>query len=508
MAAVGAERISRIVGYQIIKGNFNESSPNLPQRIAILGEANTANQGSLVADVKKTVTSAKEAGDLYGYGSPIYDMMRIYYPLSGGGIGGIPIDVYPQAEAAGATARIQTISTTGTATASGTIYVKIAGRTNVDGSFYAVNVVKDDTASTVNSKINDAINNVLGSPVTSVLDSPPSTVTVTTKWKGLTAQAVGIEIDTNNTSLGLTFTINETQAGSATPDIAAALTAFGNIWYTYVTVGYGAVSAIMTSLESVNGIPDTNNPTGRYTGIIMKPFIALIGSTESNKDTLIALTDARKLQVTIAICPAPASGGLPCEAAANYGLLAARCAQDTPNLDISGRYLPDMPVPTSIGDMASYDNRDLLVKAGCSTADLVAGLYQVQDFVTTYHPDGEVPPQYRYCRNLMIDFNVRYGYYLKELINVVDHQIANDDDEVTATQIVKPKMWKQVLNAYFEDLVRRGLISDAAFSRASLSVSLSTTNPDRLETRFSYKRSSYLRIAATVAEAGFNFGTV
>ena len=95
--AVGSELISRVVGYKITKGNFQESSPNLPQRIAILGEANTANQANLDL-IGKQITSAKQAGDLYGYGSPIYQMARILLPLQSDGVGGIPVIVYPQAQ--------------------------------------------------------------------------------------------------------------------------------------------------------------------------------------------------------------------------------------------------------------------------------------------------------------------------------------------------------------------------------------------------------------------------
>jgi hypothetical protein len=42
----------------------------------------------------------------------------------------------------------------------------------------------------------------------------------------------------------------------------------------------------------------------------------------------------------------------------------------------------------------------------------------------------------------------------------------------------------------------------------SIEVAISTTNPDRLETFFRYKRSGVARISSTVAEAGFNFGTL
>ena len=108
----------------------------------------------------------------------------------------------------------------------------------------------------------------------------------------------------------------------------------------------------------------------------------------------------------------------------------------------------------------------------------------------------------------MIDFNVRYSYYLLEQIHVVDHVIANDGDPVNATNVIKPKQWKQILNGFASELVTRALIVDAAFMQDSLLVSLSSSNPDRLETSFPYKRSGFVRIASTTATAGFNFGNV
>lgn len=500
--AVGTELISRIVGYKITKGDFSESSPNLPQRIAILAEANTANQGTLDT-TPKVITSAKQAGTLYGYGSPIYHIMRILRPVSGDGVGGIPTVVYPQAEAVGATAKVLTITPTGTATGNGTHTVKIAGRSGLDGVFYDINIVTGDTTDDITAKIYNAVNNVLGSPA--IAADTTYEVELTSKWKGLTADGLSVTVDTGNNDLGITYTVTSTQSGSGTPSIAAALTAFSNDWNTIVINGYGTQSGIMTALEQFNGIPDPDSPTGRFRGIVMKPFIALTGSVSDDPS---AITDARLAEVTIAICPAPDSSGFHFEAAANMAVLFARQAQDTPHLDVAGRTYPDMPTPTSIGSMADYTNRDTIVKKGCSTVDLVAGKYTVQDFVTTYHPVGETPPQFRYCRNLMLDFNVRYGYYLLELVNVVDHAIAANSDIVSASKVVKPKQWKQIIDKYAEDLASRALIVDPAFTQDSITVSISTTNPDRLETFFRYKRSGFARISSTTAEAGFNFGTL
>lgn len=500
--AVGAERVSKIVGYKIVKGDFSQVTPNLPQRVAIIGEANDANQGTLDTAAKE-ITSAQQAGQLYGFGSPLYHIMRILRPLSGGGIGGIPTIVYPQEAAVGSAEKILEVTPTGVATGNGTHTLVISGREGLDGVFYDLNIETGDTTADITAKIEDAVNAVLGCPLSAV--STDYEATLTSKWKGATANDISVTVDTNDNDLGITYSVVSTQSGSGTPSIAAGLALFANDWNTIVINSYGTNTNIMDALEDFNGIPDPDNPTGRYTGIIMKPFIALTGSVA---DDPTAITDAKLNDVTVAICPAPGSAGLQFEAAANMARLFARQAEDNPHLDVSGMAYPDMPTPVSIGSMQNYENRDAFVKKGCSTVDLVAGAYQVQDFVTTYHPLGETPPQFRYCRNLMLDFNVRFGYYLLELINVVDHAIANDNDIVSAEKVVKPKQWIQVLNKYADQLVNRGLIVDAPFMQDSIEVNISTVNPDRLETFFRYKRSGFTRIASTTAEAGFNFGTV
>ena len=500
--AVDQNRVSKIVGYQITKGDFSVQSSNLPQRIAVLGEANNANQGSLDLTPVE-ITSAQQAGTLYGYGSPIYLAMRILFPVNGGGIGSIPVIAYPQAEAVGAVAKVITVAPVGTASASGKHTVVLAGREGLDGISYDVNIASGDTAGVIAGKIEDAINAVLGAPVIATGNSYEAILT--SKWKGLTADGLSLTINTNGASLGVTYVISSSVSGSGTPSVATALTSFQSDWNTLVLNTYGTVSSVMNSLEDYNGIPDPANPTGRYQGIIMKPFVAITGDVSDNAS---AITDARLNNVTIAIAPAPLSAGLALEAAANMTLLQARIGQDSPHLDVSGQFYSDMPTPVSIGTMNEYANRDAYVKKGCSTVELVAGQYKICDFVTTYHPIGETPPQFRYVRNLNLDMNVRYGYYLLELTNVVDHAIANDNDVVSAVSVVKPKMWKQVLNAYADDLANRALIADPTFMKTSLVVKLSSSNPDRFETTFSYKRTGFVRIASTTAKAGFNFGKI
>lgn len=503
MSAVGEEIITKVVGYQLSTFNSSPISPNLPRRIAILAEANTANQAGLDTTPYQ-ITSAQKAGDLYGYGSPIYLIARILFPSSGTGIGGIPVIVYPQAVAAGATSKKITITPSGTATGNGTHRLVIAGRKGMEAVFYDINIVSGDNAATINQKVEDAVNAVLGSPV--IADNWTYETMLETKWKGLTANDLIVSVDTGGDALGVTWTLHTVQAGSATPSISAALTSFGNNWVTEVINSYGTVSTIMDALEAFNGKPSATNPTGRFSSTIMKPFVALTGSVADDPSSI---TDARKNEVTIAICPAPGSAGFPFEAAANMCLLFSRKAQDTPELDVSGEFYTDMPTPTSIGSMAAFASRDAIVKKGCSTVDLVAGSYKVQDFVTTYHKDGETPPQFRYVRDLYcVDLNVFFNYNIIVETDVVDHVIANDNDFVDAAKVIKPKQFKQLINSMIAGFVAKGLLVDAAFTAANMTVRISTTNPNRFDVFFRYKRSGVAHIVSTTAEAGFNFGVL
>ncbi|RDY57710.1 hypothetical protein [Flagellimonas nanhaiensis] len=499
--AVGLERRSRTSGYKINKGFFNNEPQNLPQIIAVLGEANTANQTGLDVTPKE-ITTAKEAAEIYGDGSPLHQMFRILRPNTGDGVGGIPTVAFPQVSDAGASATDHEWTVTGTATANATHTIRIAGRSSLDFQEYKFSVVIGDTATAVATKIKDAINSVLGSPVTA--NSALGVVTITTKWEGLTSASLQTGIEFSNAA-GISYSKSGETLGAGAVDLAASLDLFNDTWYTLLINPYG--TATLDALEAFNGVPDPDNPTGRYDGQIFKPFMAFFGSVLDDKDDIVAITDAaaRKDQVTNVLCPAPKSAGFPWEAAANVVALFARIAQDTPHLDINNKSYPDMPVPTDgqIGDMANYENRDFLVKKGSSTVTLNNGKYTVQDLVTTYHPDGESPLQYAYARNLNLDFNVSDNYRTLENLFVKDHVLVQDDQVTDVAKAIKPKEWKARVQELFIDLAEKALINDPEFSKNSLVVQISTINPNRFETFFRYKRTGIARIESTDVEAGF-----
>ena len=501
-SSIGLERISRVSGYSIKKAFFGNDTANLPQILAIFAEANTANQGTLNTN-KREVTSAEEAGRIYGYGSPIHQIMRILRPIGQTGIGGIPTIVFPQETDEDATATVIALTVTGTATKNATHYLRIAGRENLDYQPYSYNVQIGDTPTAVASKMAAAVNAVLGCPVTA--SSALGVITLTTKWKGKTSSSITIDINPQGELAGLTYAVTSTTEGAGSVDLSEALNQFGTDWYTGVINSYGEDT--LAVLEQFNGQPSIENPTGRYSAEIFRPFMAFFGYNGTDKEEFAAITDAaaRRDQVTNVLCPAPGSAAFPWEAAANVARLFARTMQDSPEKDVNGQSYPDMPVPVSgnIGDMSDYENRDFLVKKGCSNVILDKGFYKIQEIVTTYHPEGEVPLQFSYCRNLNLDWNIADSYKILEERRLKDRVLIRDEQVTDSPNAIKPKEWKAVLFDFFNDLAVSALINDPDFSKQSLNVQVSADNPNRFETTFKYKRTGIARVESTTVEAGF-----
>lgn len=500
--AVGLDRISRVTGYNIKKGFFSQETQNLPQIIAIFGEANTANQSGLSVN-KVEVTSATEAATLFGYGSPIHRMVSILRPSGSDGVGGIPTIVFPQITSVGATATVRAWTVTGTATANATHSVVINGRYSVDFQSYSYDVAIGDTPTIIAAKIASAINAVLSSPCTA--SSSAGVVTVTSKWKGATSAELFLSVDYGTNAAGLSYSQTSTTNGAGSVSLDASLSQFGDDWYTMVLNPYG--EAHLGTFEAFNGLPNDVNPTGRYSGLIFKPFCAYFGSVLSDKTALATITNnvSRIPQVTNIICVAPNSKGFSFEAAANVVALTSVVYQNTPHLDVSGLSYPDMPIPSDsvIGDFNDYNNRDFLVKKGCSTVKLVNGAYEIQDLVTTYHIDGEVPLLYSYPRTLNIHWNVKDSYSTLEKLYLKDKTLVSDSQVVAVGDAIKPKEWKGIVSSLFDDLAENALINEPEFSKTSLRVQISSTNPNRFETAFNYKTTGTVRVSSTTATAGF-----
>lgn len=131
----------------------------LPQSIAVFAQGASA---VTYSSTKKRVLSAADAGNTYGWGSPIHLIVDQLLPINGDGVGTIPVNVYPlQDDPAGAAAQ-GSITPGGTLTAAGSFRVRVSGILSNAFQIAAGAV----SVSAVCAAMGSAISAVLGMPVT------------------------------------------------------------------------------------------------------------------------------------------------------------------------------------------------------------------------------------------------------------------------------------------------------------------------------------------------------
>jgi phage tail sheath gpL-like len=159
--AVDVSAVARVVGikteYKDLRGG---AVVYLPQRVAVIGQGNTA---STYNTTKAQVTSAIEVAEAYGYGSPLHLAVLQLLPTNGDGVGTIPVTVYPLEDDGAGVEATGTITVTGTGTAAGSFKVSI---NNIDSVAYSIAI--GDAATDVGDAIAAAINATLELPVTAV----------------------------------------------------------------------------------------------------------------------------------------------------------------------------------------------------------------------------------------------------------------------------------------------------------------------------------------------------
>lgn len=483
----------------------------LPQKIAILSPiATTKQSGFTDYNVAKRVNSFAEALNLYGV-CPATIMMRILKPTSGGGLRSVPVDVFPIEDADAATTAEGSIVPTAVAkaTSSNTHYIKFNGRKSIEGRYCSFAVTKDDTIATIVAAIQAAIAGFLYSPVSAV-DTASTSVTLISLIKGILANEIKVEIDTNGDDCGITYSVTNPKGASGAAEITDALANFGETWYTKVINCFG--SSVFDDFAAHNGIPNPETGgTGRWMNTVMKPYIAYAGSTESTISTIKALMSSRKTDLTNELCPAPNSDGYPYEAAANAVVELATRQNNDPALSVLDATYKDMPAPADndIGDMADVDIRNDLVLNGCSTVIWNGENYVMKSSITFRRPDDQPPTliDFKYDRDINIDMNVKYNYRILEDAYLKGKTLANNDDVVNENApVIKPKDWLAIVLDLIDSLVKKAWLADYAYSKENTTVNISDSNPQRIDTVFNYKVTGVARIMTATAYKSYNLG--
>jgi phage tail sheath gpL-like len=488
--AVSAARVARVLGilaiFQDLRGG---SAVFLPPRIAVLGQGNTA---STYASAKVTLSNgAAEAASLYGFGSPIHAAVQRLLPVTGDGVGSTPITIYPLQD--GTTPAEKTITPSGVPTEDFVASVKLGGRQSQN-----IAIPAGSTVAQMVTLIFAGINGTLDMPMLATDDT--TEVTCTAKWGGLSGNDITAEI-TGGATAGTSFVIADTVAGAGDPipaDITTILSEMGNVWDNVLVNCLTWTNT--AALDAIKAHGD-----GRWGALVHAPYVALTATPEAVAATLIAAGDLRKDDRINSTISVPGALDMPWEYAARAavritGRMDSNPASDYANLQLSG-------LRTGLdSEQFDTDQRDLLVKAGISTVEVVAQSYEMSDTVTYYHPDDEPIPGYRYVVDLVKIFNTIFNIRLEFIKEEWDGApLLNDDDPTKNPRAKKPKMAKAALASIVDGLAFEAILTKPATIKAGIEAGINATNPKRLDMKLTVLLSGNVNIRSVDLNFGFSF---
>ncbi len=492
--AVDLTAVARVVGIKTEFVNLRGGNVvNLPQRIAVFGQGNSA---ATYSTDKFQVTSATQAAERYGFGSPIHLAVKQLFPANGDGVGTIPVTIYPLVDDGAAAAATGDITPSGTATKAGAATVII---NNIRSQAFAIEV--GDTVADVVTAATAAVNAVLDVPVIAA-DATPGTSTkidITAKWEGPTGNDIVLEVE-GGEDTGITFVATQPTGGLVNPNIDAALAQIGNVWETMVLNCLDIADTVTLDKYQTEG-------EGRWGALVRKPFMCFTGNTEADVATAITVSDARKTDRINSQLVAPGSNDLPFTVAARQLSRIAPLANNNPPHDYGSR-TADGLTPGTDGQQWNYAQRDQAVKGGSSTTEVKDGVINLSDIVTFYHPTGDPTPAYRYVVDIVKVANILFNLDLTFANPAWDGAPLIPDDQATTNRTAKkPKMAVAAVASLIDQLALGAFISDPDFAKANTLAAINDQNPKRLDVATTMKISGNTNIISVDFNWGFFFGT-
>ncbi len=491
--AVDLSAVARVVGIQTNFVNLRQGIAFLPQRVAILGQGASATTYPLT---KLQITSAAQAGSVYGFGSPIHLVARQLFPANGDGVGSIPVTVYPLADDGAGVAATGNIAITGAATGTLSARVRIG---NIRSEAFLI--TSTSTLAQVATAMAAAINAVLDMPVIAVADTTPASegVDLTSKWQGASANGITIVVD-DPTSVGLTFGVTDMASGATNPDVDAALALVGNVWETMLLNCMDAADEDTMDKIATFG-------EGRWGALTRKPMVSFFGNTATSVASATAITSTRTTDRTNVQLVAPASPDLPFVVAARQLARIARVANSSPARDYGSQQATGITAGPD-GDQWDYIQRDQAVKAGSSTIEVRDGVVNVSDTITMYAPAGDPTPAYRYVCDIVKLQNILFNLDLEFVRPQWDGAPLIPDDQATINPDArKPKDAVSAIASIVSSLGLNAIISDTETAIGTIQAEIDAMNPKRLNAALTVALSGNANIISVDLNFGFFFGT-
>lgn len=438
--------------------------PGMPSRILVIGQMLPT--GTAAAATPVDVLDADQAAELFGRASMLH---RMFVALKANNRFTKTTAIPLEDDAAG-TAAAGAVTFAGAATAAGTISLWIAGQRVRAG------VAAADTAADVATAVAAAVNAETDLPVTAAVDGVDTAkVNLTCRWKGETGNAIDLRLNYvmgETLPAGITATVTAMSGGAANPDIAAAITAMGDDWYTDIALPY-VDAANLTAIET--------ELAERFGPLVMQDghAYAFADDTHGGLTTLGNSRNSPHLSIAgMKKCPTPAW-----EVAAALAGVCAYHANIDPARPFQTLALSGVLAPAE-KDRFTLEERNLLLMDGITTLKVDdGGRVLIERVITTYETNayGVDDVSYLDLNTLKTLAYLRYSVRARIALRYPRHKLASDGTRYGPGQaIVTPSVIRAELIALFKDWEAAGLAEGIDQFKEDLVVERDETDANRV----------------------------
>ena len=455
-----------------------QGSPEIPEVMLVIGQRLTA---GTVAEATLTAVPSSDDGEVYfGHGSIIASMIETIKATSPS------VELWAIAlDDASGTPATGTFPFAGTATANGEVVTYIAGHRIVTAvtSGDAHTVVGPAVAAAITAYV--AEHNV---PV-SAADSS-GTVTVTCLHDGTLGNGIDLRLNYQQGEAlpaGITCVPVGMASGATDPDMADAIAALGNNWFTTIVSAYA---------DDTNQDLLEDELLDRWGPMVMQDGHSFIGAI-GNQAALTALGNARNSQFTTLV-----GGGLSPTPAWIWASDAAAvdAAEPDPARPRQTLLLPNCK-PPALDAVFTQAERNTLLYDGVSTftTDKIGNCY-VERFITTYQTNSLSVPDSSYLdiTTMRTLSYLRYSWRSRVNLKFPRHKLVDDGTDYGPGQaIVTPNILRAEALALFRDTWEvKGLVEGWEQYKKDLKVERNAEDPNRVDMRMSPDLANQFRVLA------------
>jgi phage tail sheath gpL-like len=388
-----------------------------------------------------------------------------------------------------ATAATGSIEFTAAPTATGVIYLYIAGQ------LVTTTVTSSMTATQVATAVAAAINAIASMPVTAA--AAMGTVTLTSKNKCLAANDIDIRLNYGgvpagqSTPAGLTYTITAMAGGAVNPTLTTALANLSNMPFDFIACAYTDA----TSMAALTAF--LNFTTGRWSWQSMiygHTFYAYRGTYGTLTSFGPTLNDPNASVLGFNDSPTTSW-----EWAAAYAAQAAVSIRANPAVPLQTVVLSGVLAPP-IPSQFTLSEQNSLLFDGISTFTVdTANQVHLQGTITTYQLNAEGQPDNSY---LQLNTMFLITAVIRALQTIVTSKYsrmalaANGTLFAPGSPIVTPNDIRADLIANYGELEYQGLVQDSATFAQGLIVQQNAGNPNRVDIGYDPTLINQLNILA------------